>query len=166
MTQFTCKGVKQINNRISFKHLYHSYLSAFFVSTGVPNREFPEILIAKCRSRFYCTWFFCWGEIMREINVSRAGDPVHAGDKALMRETPAQRGRVNRYAQLLVDYFSQSVTRSNSFDWQNTQENDSSVITAHQSTKWLTLALGIFKLRWITWPFLYKVLEYKIIMSL
>ena len=23
MTQFTCKGVKQINNRISFKHLYH-----------------------------------------------------------------------------------------------------------------------------------------------
>jgi hypothetical protein len=37
MTQFTCKGVKQINNRISFKHLYHSYLSAFFVSAGVPN---------------------------------------------------------------------------------------------------------------------------------
>ena len=35
---------------------------------------------------------------MREINVSRAGDPVHAGDKALTRETPAQRGRVNRYA--------------------------------------------------------------------
>ena len=34
---------------------------------------------------------------MREINVSRAGDPVHAGDKALMRETPAKRGRVNRY---------------------------------------------------------------------
>jgi hypothetical protein len=35
MTQFTCKGVKQINNRISFKHLYHSYLSAFFISAGV-----------------------------------------------------------------------------------------------------------------------------------
>ena len=34
---------------------------------------------------------------MREINVSRAGDPVHAGDKALTRETLAQRGRVNRY---------------------------------------------------------------------
>ena len=34
---------------------------------------------------------------MREINVSRAGDPVHAEDKALTRETPAQRGRVNRY---------------------------------------------------------------------
>ena len=36
---------------------------------------------------------------MREINVSRAGDPVHAGDQALTRETPAQRGRprVNRY---------------------------------------------------------------------
>jgi hypothetical protein len=35
MTQFTCKGVKQINNRISFKHLYHSFLSAFFISVGV-----------------------------------------------------------------------------------------------------------------------------------
>jgi hypothetical protein len=41
--------------------------------------------------------------------------------------------------------FCQSVTRSNSFDWQNVQEKDSSVITAHQSTKWLTLALGILK---------------------
>jgi hypothetical protein len=36
---------------------------------------------------------FCWGEIY----VSRAGDPFHAGDKALMRETPTQRGRVNSY---------------------------------------------------------------------
>ena len=35
---------------------------------------------------------------MQEINVSRAGDPVHAGDKALTRETPVKRGRVNRYA--------------------------------------------------------------------
>jgi hypothetical protein len=34
---------------------------------------------------------------VREINISRAGDPVHAGDKALTQETPAQRGRVNRY---------------------------------------------------------------------
>ena len=35
---------------------------------------------------------------VREINVSRAWDPVHAGEKALTRETPAKRGRVNRYA--------------------------------------------------------------------
>ena len=34
---------------------------------------------------------------VREINVSRAWNPVHAGDKALTRETPAKRGRVNRY---------------------------------------------------------------------
>jgi hypothetical protein len=34
---------------------------------------------------------------VREIYVSHAGDPVHAGDKALTRETPVQRGRVNRY---------------------------------------------------------------------
>jgi hypothetical protein len=40
---------------------------------------------------------FLLGEIVREINVSCAGDPVHAGDKALTRETPTQRGRVNRY---------------------------------------------------------------------
>jgi hypothetical protein len=43
---------------------------------------------------------FCWGEIVREINISRAGDPVHAGDKVLMQETPTQRGRVNRYVLL------------------------------------------------------------------
>jgi hypothetical protein len=30
--------------------------------------------------------FFCWGEIVQEIYVSRTGDPVHAGDKALTRE--------------------------------------------------------------------------------
>jgi hypothetical protein len=36
-----------------------------------------------------------------EINVSSAGDPVHARDKALTRETPAQRGRVNRYAKTI-----------------------------------------------------------------
>ena len=34
---------------------------------------------------------------MREINVCRAGDSVHVGDKSLTRETPVQRGRVNRY---------------------------------------------------------------------
>ena len=100
MTQFTCKGVKQINNQISFKHLYHLYLTAFFISAGVPNGEFPETLIAKRRSRFS---FFVGGDRaggkgVREINVSRAGDPVHVGDKALTRETPTQRGRVNRYA--------------------------------------------------------------------
>jgi hypothetical protein len=39
---------------------------------------------------------------VREINVSRAGDPVHAGDKALTRETPAQRGRVNKYNKILT----------------------------------------------------------------
>ena len=51
---------------------------------------------------------------MRGINVSRTGDPVHVGDKALTRETPAKRGRVNRYDYnmqqprfyiLLHDYF-------------------------------------------------------------
>jgi hypothetical protein len=100
MTQFICKGVKQINKckqesdnlwcrgkfLISIKRAMNSSrielswlvwdqsrskyylrtkfqdLSAFFVSAGVPNGEFPEILIAKCRSRFYCTWFFSQAE--------------------------------------------------------------------------------------------------------
>jgi hypothetical protein len=35
--------------------------------------------------------------VCEEINVSRARDPVHVGDKALTRETPAKRGRINRY---------------------------------------------------------------------
>jgi hypothetical protein len=39
---------------------------------------------------------------VREIIVSRARDPVHAGDKALTRETPAKRGRVNRYEVISV----------------------------------------------------------------
>ena len=52
--------------------------------------------------------FFCWGEIVQEEKVcagnyvSRAGAPVHAGDNALTRETPVQRGRVNRYAISIV----------------------------------------------------------------
>jgi hypothetical protein len=39
---------------------------------------------------------------VRDINVSCAGDPVRAGDKALMQETPAQRGRVNRLLSLVT----------------------------------------------------------------
>jgi hypothetical protein len=59
-------AVKKIKyNKIYDIHLYHSYLSAFFVSAGVPNGEFPEILIAKCRSRFYCTWFFSRRKILK-----------------------------------------------------------------------------------------------------
>jgi hypothetical protein len=74
------------------------YLRTKFPAQEFQMGEFPEILITKSRSRFYCTWFFsraenfCWEEIVRENNVSSAGDPVHAGDKTLTRETPAQRG--------------------------------------------------------------------------
>ena len=92
MTQFTCKGVKQINNRILFKHLYHSYLSPFFISERVPNGEFPEILIAKCRSRFYCTWFFCWGG--GKGVCGRLMSPVH--ETQSMREIRLLRGRLPR----------------------------------------------------------------------
>ena len=42
---------------------------------------------------------------MREIDVSRAGDPVHVGDKALTWETPAQRGRANRYQKGIILYY-------------------------------------------------------------
>ena len=96
MTQFTCKGVKQINNRISFKHLYHSYLSAFFISAGVPNGEFPEILIAKCRSRFYCTLFFCWGgdRAGGKGVCGRLMSPAH--ETQSMQEIRLLRGRLPR----------------------------------------------------------------------
>jgi hypothetical protein len=40
-------------------------ISVFFISAGVPNGEFPEILIAKCRSRFYCTDFFHERKILK-----------------------------------------------------------------------------------------------------
>jgi hypothetical protein len=46
---------------------------------------------------------------VREIYVSRTGDPVHAGDEALTQETPVQRGRVNRY----VLSTNQSINQSN-----------------------------------------------------
>ena len=52
---------------------------------------------------------FCWGRscgmkrCAREIYVSSVGDPVPAGDKALTRETPMQRGRVNKYALVVVE---------------------------------------------------------------
>ena len=57
MTQFTFKGVKQINNRISINttFTFTIRISAFFLSAGVPNGEFPERLIAKCRSWFFFT---------------------------------------------------------------------------------------------------------------
>ena len=55
---------------------------------------------------------------MREINVSRAGDPVHAGDKALTRESPTQRGRVNRYATFTIIH-TKKTKRNN-----NTEERD------------------------------------------
>ena len=119
MTQFTCKGVKQINN--GYNWIWHSPLP--FVSLHFSTaREFQMGNFQKYWSqnvgqdfivvdffhgrRFWKLTdgtlkigrtFFCWGEIVREITVSRAGDPVHAGDKALTRETPAQKGRVNRY---------------------------------------------------------------------
>ena len=96
MTQFTCKGVKQINNPISFKHLYHSYLSSFFISAGVPNGEFSEILIAKCRSRFYCTWFICWGGYRAGGKgvCGRLMSPAH--ETQCMREIRLLRGRLPR----------------------------------------------------------------------
>ena len=41
---------------------------------------------------------------VQEINVSRAGDPVYAGNKALTWGTPTQRGRVNRYVLLVSQW--------------------------------------------------------------
>jgi hypothetical protein len=99
MTQLTCKGVKQINNRISLNRISQRFSSVREFQMG----EFSEILIAKCRSRFYCTWFFsrvknfCWGE-------DRAGGKGVCGrlmspaqETQSMQEIRLLRGRVNRY---------------------------------------------------------------------
>jgi hypothetical protein len=99
MTQLTCKGVKQINNRISLNRISQRFSSVREFQMG----EFSEILIAKCRSRFYCTWFFsrvkifCWGE-------DRAGGKGVCGrlmspaqETQSMQEIRLLRGRVNMY---------------------------------------------------------------------
>ena len=103
MTQFTCK----VSNRsITGYHLntFTIRISRCFSSA----REFQMGNFQKYWSQnvgqdFIVLDFFVGGRscgrkrCVREINVSRAWDPVHVGDKALMRETPAKKGRVNRY---------------------------------------------------------------------
>jgi hypothetical protein len=101
MTQFTCKGVKQINNRISFKHLYHSYLSAFFISAGVPNGEFSEILIA---ARIYIiTYLFTLpplrGSLPRKSLISRMDWVSCAGDINLPHTDGWNRGTWRKLSQ-------------------------------------------------------------------
>jgi hypothetical protein len=102
MTQFICKGVKQINNRISFTftiRISRCFLSAQEFQMG----NFQKYWSQNVGQDFIVLDFFVGGRscgrkrCVREINVSRTGGPVHAGDKALTQETPAQRGRVNRY---------------------------------------------------------------------
>ena len=103
MTQFTCKGVKQINNRISFKHLNIRISRPFSSAREFQMGNFQKYWSQNVDQDFIVLDFFVGGRLcgrkrcVREINVSRAGDPVHAGDKALTRETPTKRGRVNRY---------------------------------------------------------------------
>ena len=116
------KGVKQINNRISLNMTFtftirisQHFSSAREFQMGNFQKYWSQVkillyLIFFTGGRFWklmggtegilkiVRTFFSWGEIVQEINVSCAGDPVHAGDKALTRETPVQRGRVNRYA--------------------------------------------------------------------
>jgi hypothetical protein len=55
------------------------------VSAGVPNGEFPEILITKCRSRFYCIWFFSRAEDFENWREGRKG-PSKLGKKCSRRK--------------------------------------------------------------------------------
>jgi hypothetical protein len=82
MTQFTCKGVKQINNRISLNMTFTFTIRISLHFSGVQNGEFPEILIAKCRSRFFCTWFFWRAE---DFESWRKG-PSKSGEKCSRRK--------------------------------------------------------------------------------
>ena len=104
MTQFTCKS----NRSITGYHLntFTIRISRHFSSA----REFQMGNFQKYWSQnvgqdFIVLYFFVGRRkrCVREINVSRAWDPVHAGDKALTWETPAKRGRVNRYDLLWVN---------------------------------------------------------------
>ena len=95
MTQFTCKGVKQINNRISLNRISRRFSSA---------REFQMGNFQKYWSQnvdqdfivldFFHVWKIFVGEkscgrkrCVREINVSRTGDQS-------MREIRLLRGRL------------------------------------------------------------------------
>jgi hypothetical protein len=80
-------------------HLYHSYLSVFFVSAGFPNGEFPEILIAKCRSRFYCTWFFSRAEDFESWREWRMGSSK-SGEKCSRRKV-----HMNYYVLFYIKYY-------------------------------------------------------------
>jgi hypothetical protein len=62
---------------------------------------------------------------VREINISRAGDPVHAGDKALTQETPVQRRRVNRYDIGICCFFARhAALRKKNKDWVAQNQNN------------------------------------------
>ena len=127
MTQFTCRGVKQINNRISLNMTFTFTIPIslrFSSAQEFQMGNFQKHWLQNVGQDFIVLDFFHGRKILKVdrrdgrdpqnrekifvlggdraggkgvINVSRAGDPVHAGDKALMRETPTQRGRVNRY---------------------------------------------------------------------
>jgi hypothetical protein len=84
MTQFTCKGVKQISLNMTFTftiRISRRFSSAREFQMG----EFPEILIAKCRSRFYCTWFFSRAEDFESWREGRKG-PSKSGEKCSHRK--------------------------------------------------------------------------------
>jgi hypothetical protein len=88
MTQFTCEGVKQINNRISLNMTFTFTIRIsrqFFISAGVSNGEFPDILIAKCRSRFFCTWIFSRTEDFESWREGWKG-PSTSGEKCSRRK--------------------------------------------------------------------------------
>jgi hypothetical protein len=59
---------------------------------------------------------------VREINVCRAGDPVHAGDKALTRETPMEQvyKRVINWQNFWFFSEWKGMPRSDKFHWKGT----------------------------------------------
>jgi hypothetical protein len=64
MTQFTCKGVKQTNNRISLNmtFTFTIRISRRFSSAREFQMGISRNIDAKCRSRFFCTSFFSRAE--------------------------------------------------------------------------------------------------------
>ena len=150
MTQFTCKSVKQINNQISLNmtFTFTIRISRRFSSA----REFQMGNFQKYWSQnvgqdFIVLDFVVGGRkrCVREINVSRAWDPVHAGDKALTRETPAKRGRVNRYGNIpsrkLPSYIISHLMRQIFHVWINCQH---ALKDKYCQVAWAEQILGLF----------------------
>ena len=121
MTQFTCKGVKQINNRISLNMTFTFTIRIsrrFSTAREFQMGNFQKYWSQNVGQDFIVLDFFHGRKILKvdgrdpqnwEKKFLLGGD--RAGGKGVCgrlmspaQETPAQRGRVNRYVKVFKKY--------------------------------------------------------------